>query len=140
MQQQRSIKRKHLHISPNPYSYHNSETPGTPGTRLHILSPSRIDARTSSPRTSMIAIISTGRGSNSPLPDCNHGSPHTRLQGEVEIPKHEDKAIKGHVHKRGRGYTYRSNNSVECVHLYPTRNGTRSVADRSSPSYRVNSR
>jgi hypothetical protein len=65
-----------------------------------------------------------GRGSHSPLPDCNHGSPHSQLQGEVEIPKHEDKAIKGRVHDRGRGYSYRSNNSAERIHLYRTWNGT----------------
>jgi hypothetical protein len=66
-----------------------------------------------------------GRGSHSPLPDYNHDSPHSQLLGEVEIPKHEGKAIKGHVHDWGRGYRYRSNNSAERVHLYRTRDGTR---------------
>jgi hypothetical protein len=31
------------------------------------------------------------------------------------------------VHGRGRGYTYRSNNSAERVHLYPTRDGVRTL-------------
>jgi hypothetical protein len=56
-------------------------------------------------------------------------------KGKVEIPKHENKAIRGHVHNRGRGYSYRSNNSAECVHLNPTRNGTQPVYGRPSPSY-----
>jgi hypothetical protein len=48
--------------------------------------------------------------------------------GKVEIPKHEELTCRlGSVHDRGRGYSYRSNNSAECVHLYPSRNGTRLV-------------
>jgi hypothetical protein len=81
-----------------------------------------------------------GRWSLSPLTNCNHSSPYTHLRGKVEIPKHENKAIRGHVHIRGRGYSYRSNDSVECVHLNPTQNGTRPVYGRPSPSYHANSR
>jgi hypothetical protein len=39
------------------------------------------------------------------------------------------------VHDRGRGYTYRSNNSAERVHMYPSRNGTRRwPTDRAHPT------
>jgi hypothetical protein len=58
-------------------------------------------------------------------------------RGKVEIPKHEELTCRlGSIHGRGRGYSYRSNNSAEYVHLYPSRNGTRSVYGRPSPSYR----
>ena len=56
-----------------------------------------------------------GRGSNSPLPEFNHGSPHSQLQGEVEIPKHENQQSTGLVHDRGRGYTYRSKLCRACT-------------------------
>jgi hypothetical protein len=81
-----------------------------------------------------------GRWSLSHLTDCNHSSPNTHLKGEVKIPKHENKAIRGHVHNRGHNYSYRSGDSAECVHLNPTQNGTRPVYGRLSPSYRANSR
>jgi hypothetical protein len=59
MQRQQS----NINISPrrsqSQISQHSSETPGHPGPRLHNLLPSRVDVRTSSPHTSMIAIGST---------------------------------------------------------------------------------
>jgi hypothetical protein len=54
------VKTRYLHQVPDPQSSpHSSETPGHPGPHLHNLLLSRVDARTSSPRTSMIAIGST---------------------------------------------------------------------------------
>jgi hypothetical protein len=44
---------------PTQSSQHSSKPPGHPGLRLHNLLLSRVDARTSSPRTLMIAITST---------------------------------------------------------------------------------
>jgi hypothetical protein len=58
-------------------------------------------------------------------------------RGKVEIPKHDELTCRlGSVHDRGRGYSYRLINSAECVHLYPSLNGTRPVYGRPSPSYR----
>jgi hypothetical protein len=41
---------------PTQSSQHSSEAPGNPGPHHHNLPPSRVDERTSSPRTLMIAI------------------------------------------------------------------------------------
>jgi hypothetical protein len=54
------VKTRYLHQVLDPQSsHHSSETPGHPGPRLHNLLLSRVDARTSTPRTSMIAIGTT---------------------------------------------------------------------------------
>jgi hypothetical protein len=80
-----------------------------------------------------------GRGSNSPLPDYNHGSPHSTT-GKDRNPKTWEQSYQGgHARDWGCGYSYRSNNSAERVHLYPTRDGARSVANRPNPPYHANS-
>jgi hypothetical protein len=56
MQQQQSIIKISPTSSQSQSSQHSSEPLGHPGPRLQNLLPSRVDARTSSPRTSMIAI------------------------------------------------------------------------------------
>jgi hypothetical protein len=91
MQQQQSIIGKHLHISLNPYCHRNSGTPGTPGTRLpsYLQLGSMRELPLLAPQWLQSDL--RGRGSNSPLPDCNHDSPHSHLQGEVEIPKHGER-------------------------------------------------
>jgi hypothetical protein len=125
VQQQQCIKRNHLHTIPN-HTLNMARKHLVPQgpistTYLHLglmrelplLAPQWLQ---SDP---------WGRGSHSPLPNCNHGSPCSQQQREVEIPKHEDQAIRRHVHDQACGYSNRSNNFAERVHLYPTRNGTR---------------
>jgi hypothetical protein len=79
MQQQQSIIKISPTSSQPQSSQHSSEPPGHPGPRLHNLLLSRVDARNSSHRTSMIAIESTRSIGLSPLTDCNHGSPYTHI-------------------------------------------------------------
>jgi hypothetical protein len=59
MQQQQSNIKISPSSSQTQSSQHSSEPPGHPGPRVHNLLLYRVDARTSSPRTSMIAIGST---------------------------------------------------------------------------------
>jgi hypothetical protein len=59
MLQQQSINKISPTDSQSQSSQHSSEPPGHPGPRLHNLLPTRVDARSSSPRTSMIATGST---------------------------------------------------------------------------------
>jgi hypothetical protein len=80
-----------------------------------------------------------GRGRHSPLTDCNHGSPHSQLQGEVEIPKHEERTcLQGLSMTEDAVIRIDRNNSAEHVHLYPTRDGTRRwSANRAHPTVRT---
>jgi hypothetical protein len=59
MQQQLSIIKISPSVSQTQSSQHSLKPPDHPGSRLHNLLRSRVDARTSSPRTSMTAIGST---------------------------------------------------------------------------------
>jgi hypothetical protein len=115
MQQQRSIKTKHLHISPNRYSHQNSGTLVTPRTRIHILSPSRVDARTFSPRTSMIAIGSARYSEKLSSPWLQPRLTTLSSTGGGRNPKHENQQSTGLVHDRGCGYTYRLRLRIACT-------------------------
>jgi hypothetical protein len=78
-----------------------------------------------------------GRGSHSPLANYNYGSPHSQLQGKVEISKHENQQSTGSCMTENMAI-YIDLNSAERVHLYPTRDGTqRWSINRAHPTVRT---
>jgi hypothetical protein len=90
MQQQESNYKRFLHQDPNPFSQHSSGTLGTLGTCLHNLSPSRVDARTSSSHLNDYNRIRKVEGATLLSPTATTTNHTLKLKGKVEISKHEN--------------------------------------------------